>query len=396
MGLGWAQGQCLSKPSRRRWRLRGRLALFAALAVAAVVAPGSARAGGSCNFGDFLQAVENTVSSLSSGACGAACAEAGAGCFAAAGIGAGLGVVAASQGQGSVNNFCSALNTAVSDASSIQSWLTAAGVASDLVSAIASAGDPISIAQCACDLEQGVGQISSEASSCFQDAICGLQQDLGWGACSCTPPPPVAEACSAIVGDNDSPATTRVDSLSNGTLVTDLRQGWDGHSQYCSPQHYCFCPSPMKIVEQPDYALLGSDPWPCQSQTDYYCAWTYSCECPQLGPGQMTHPAAASGPLSQVCLCDTTGLAAVPPVKSNINPTGSICPIPLTGIPCPSGQVRDEKDQCVAACKSGSQVMTPDGNCCDPTQVTSCGTCCPAGTTPNLTNGTCSPNQITQ
>ena len=92
-----------------------------------------------------------------------------------------VGVVAASQGQGSVNNFCSALNTAVSDASSIQSWLNAAGVASDLVSAIASAGDPISIAQCACDLEQGVGQISSEASSCFQDAICGLQQDLGWG-----------------------------------------------------------------------------------------------------------------------------------------------------------------------------------------------------------------------
>jgi hypothetical protein len=398
MRLGRADGQSLSRrsPARQSWRACCAQAFGVALAIAAIVAPGLARAGGSCNFGDFLQAVENTVSSLSSGACGAACAEGGAGCFAAGGIGTALGVVAATQGQGSVDNFCTALNTAASDATSIQSWLAAAGVGSDLVSAIASAGDPISVAQCACDLEQNVGQLSSEASSCFQDAICGLQQDLGFGGCSCTPPAPVAVACSQIVGDNSSPAPTRVDKLTNGTLVTDLRQGWDGHSQYCSPQQYCFCPSPMQVVEQPDYALLGSDPWPCQSQTDYYCAWTYSCQCPQLGPGQTTHPAAASGPLSQVCLCDSTGLAAVPPVKSNINPTGSICPIPLTGIPCPNGQVRDGQGKCVAACASGSQVMTPDGHCCDPTQVTSCGTCCPPGTTPNLTNGTCSPNQTTQ
>ena len=49
---------------------------------------------------------------------------------------------------------------------------------------------------------------------------------------------------------------------------------------------------------QPDYQLLGSDPWPCIGQTEYYCAWTYSCQCPQR-----TH-AAQSGPLAEVCLCD--------------------------------------------------------------------------------------------
>ena len=81
-------------------------ALYAALVVlSAIAAPGIARADG-CNFNDVLSAIENTVSSLSSGACGAACAEGGAGCVAAAGIGAALGGVASSQGQGSVDNFC--------------------------------------------------------------------------------------------------------------------------------------------------------------------------------------------------------------------------------------------------------------------------------------------------
>ena len=394
MGRVWALGRY---PLSRRFSLRraaARLAGAAVIAATIALAP-AARADG-CNFNDFLQAVENTVASLSSGACGAACAEGGVGCAAAAGVGAALGGVAASQGQGSVDNFCTQLNNAVSNANAIESWLNAAGVGSDLINVVASVGDPVSVAQCACDIEQGVGRISGQAGACFQDAICGLQQDLGFGGCSCTPPPPVAVACSQIVGDNSAPAPTRVDVLSNGTLVTDLRQGWDGHSQYCSPQQYCFCPSPMQLVEEPDYALLGSDPWPCQSQTMYYCAWTYSCQCPQLGPGQTTHPAATSGPMSQVCLCDNTGLAAAPPVKSTINPTGSICPIPLTGVPCPNGQVYDAKGQCVPACAGANQVMTPDGRCCDPMQITSCGTCCPPGTTPNLTNGTCSPSPVIQ
>ena len=108
----------------------------ASLAVA-VFAASPAEADG-CNFNDVVNAIENTVSSLSSGACGAACAEGGAGCIAAAGIGAALGGVAASQGQGSVDNFCSQLSTGVGDVSAIQSWLQAAGVGADLLSDISS------------------------------------------------------------------------------------------------------------------------------------------------------------------------------------------------------------------------------------------------------------------
>jgi len=372
-------------------RLVLRIALCAApITLSAIAAPGAARADG-CNFNDVLNAVENTVSSLSSGACGAACGEGGAGCVAAAGIGAALGGVAASQGQGSVDNFCSQLNTGVGDIDAIKSWLQAAGIGADLISDVSSlgAGAVVSVAQCACDLEQGVGQLSSQAGSCLADAICGLQQDLGFGGCGCTPAQPVAVDCGSIVGDNNIPADTRVDVTANGTLVTDLRTGWDGHSQYCSPQQYCFCPSPMQVTEQPDYALLGSDPWPCQSQTDYYCAWTYACQCPNG-----THAAAQSGPLSQVCLCQNTGLAAVPPVKSTINPTGSICPIPLTGIPCPNGQV-NVGGKCVAPC-ANNEVRTPNGACCSPAEVTACGTCCPPGTQADLANGTCYPVQTTQ
>ncbi len=382
------------KPGRSVAARASRLAAGAGAALALLLllcAPGPARADG-CNFGDVVNAIENTLDSLSSGACGEACADGGAGCLVAAGLAGALGAVGASQGQGAIDNFCSQLSTGVGDVGAIQSWLQAAGVGADLISAIGSlgAGPIVSVAQCGCDLEQGVNQLSSEAGSCLAGAICGLQQDLGFGACGCTPPAPVEEDCSQIVFDNNYPPSARIDQAANGTLVTDLVTGWDGHSQYCSPQNYCFCPSPMKLSQpQPDYALLQGDPWPCIGQTTLYCAWTYSCQCPDD-----THPAAQSGPLAKVCLCNTTGLAAVPPVKSTYNPSGSICPIPLTGIPCPNGQV-NVAGKCVAAC-GNDQVRTPNGVCCSPAEVTACGTCCPPGTTADLANGTCTPLQTTQ
>jgi hypothetical protein len=50
----------------------------------------------------------------------------------------------------------------------------------------------------------------------------------------------------------------------------------------------------------------------------------------------------------------------------------------------------------VKPCTSSSEVMTPDGTCCDPNQVTFCGQCCPAGKVPDPANGTCTPLQTTQ
>jgi hypothetical protein len=355
-----------------------------------------------CSVDDLWNAIENTASSIGSAACASACADtAGAGCTAAAAITAGLGGVAASQGQSAVDGFCAQVNNAqnaVGDVASLQSWANAAGISLDLTSILGSIGDPLSIAQCSCGLEQGLNQLGGDALSCMQDAICGLQEDLGWGGCGCQPPPPVAADCTpppgcatnnglpgcgnALYGYlNSNPPAQIVKQLSNGTMVISVTDGWDGKSYWCAPDYYCFCPSPMTLNA---VANLDADGWnPNNGYVIYYC------QCPQG-----THAAASSGALAEVCICDSTGLAAVPPVKSTINPTASICPIPLTGIPCPSGEV-NVGGKCVAPCANG-QVRTPNGICCSPAEVTACGTCCPPGTTANLSNGTCTPNQVTQ
>ncbi len=66
-----------------------------------------------------------------------------------------------------------------------------------------------------------------------------------------------------------------------------------------------------------------------------------------------------------------TGLPAVPPDwgqptcpgGNNLNPTHSICPTPLTGVPCPvAGQIRVNGNKCVAPCTKPGEVMTPDGD----------------------------------
>jgi len=237
----------------------------------------------------------------------------------------------------------------------------------------------------------------------LQDAICGLQSDLGWGGCGCQPPTPVQANCAppietctgynanpndpacqnAIYGHNgDNPPSVVVQQTSNGTVVVDVTDGWDGHSQYCAPDRYCFCPSPLKLVSVPNYYMDGGDP------SNGYVM--YVCECPSG-----TTAAAASGPLAEVCICNNTGLPAVAPVKTTVNPEGYICPTPLTGIPCPKGKV-EVGSKCVTPCSSSSEVMTPGGTCCDPNQVTACGVCCPPGMTPDLANGTCTPLQTTQ
>jgi len=383
--------------------------------IAAVVGAGALLAStiaarADCSVGDFWNAIENSVSSIAD-QCAAICADTGgAGCVAAGAITAGLGGVSAEAGSGKVADFCNEVSTIGGDVNALQQWANAAGISIDL-SSLQGSGvpDPLSVLQCSCSLEQGISQLGGDVLSCMQDAICSLQQDLGWGRCGCHPPLPVAANCTpppgcvqnntlpgcenAIYGAPSNPPGQIVKQLSNGTMVIDVTDGWDGSSYWCSPDYYCFCPSPMQLVAVPnDYENGGT---PANGNVIYYC------QCPNLGPGQTTHPAAPSGPMAMVCICDNTGQPAVPPVatvngpnSNNTNPTGSICPTGLTGKTCPAGQV-NVGGNCVVPCSSG-QVMTPDGTCCNPNGVTSCGACCPPGTSPNLSNGTCSPNQIIQ
>jgi hypothetical protein len=347
----------------------GRARLFgAALAAALVAAPGVARADG-CDPGDVLSGIENTLTSLASGHCGAACSDPVA-CAAAGVLAGSLAGIAASQGQGAVGNICGQLNAAVGDVNALESWLAPLGETANLIQDVG-LGGAVSAAQCACDMEQGVGQVGGDLLACLADFFCLFLN------CPCTPAPPQLVDCSVMQGENANPPPSQVNQLTNGTLIVDGNQ--------CFPT-YCFCPSPMVVGVTPNQITscpcgscnsLSSCPDWCD------CSWTYSCQCPQG-----TTPAALSGPLSQICICNDTHLAAVPPTPTPYNPGGQICPIPLTGIPCPKGQA-NFKGVCVPACAS-NQVRAPDGHCCDPTQVTSCGTCCPPGWLPNPTDGTCS------
>ena len=150
-----------SREGERSWaEVRGsvlRIAVCAApITLSAIAAPGAARADG-CNLRRPERHRKYRLLALL-GRLWRGLGEGGAGCVAAAGIGAALGGVAASQGQGSVDNFCSQLNTGVGDIDAIKSWLQAAGIGADLISDVSSlgAGAVVSVAQCACDLEQGV------------------------------------------------------------------------------------------------------------------------------------------------------------------------------------------------------------------------------------------------
>ena len=167
-------------------------------------------------------------------------------------------------------------------------------------------------------------------------------------------------------------------------MVIDVTDGWDGKSYWCSPDRYCFCPSPMKLAAVPNAYLNGGTP--SNGHVIYYC------QCPNLGPGQTTHPAAASGPLAEVCICDLDRIAAAGRVKSSINPTGSICPIPLTGIPCPSGQVNVGEQMRGPLRQQRSQAMTPNGVCCESGRGhRRAERAARLGRSPDLANGTCTP-----
>ena len=92
---------------------------------------------------------------------------------------------------------------------------------------------------------------------------------------------------NAIYGAQSNPPGQIVKSLSNGTMVVDVTDGWDGKSYWCSPDRYCFCPSPMKLAAVPNDYLNGGTP--SNGYVIYYC------QCPNLGPGQTTHASGVVG-----------------------------------------------------------------------------------------------------
>jgi hypothetical protein len=381
---------------------RGGALAAAIFVLAAFVFSGRARA--DCG-SDIVNAVVNTASALDSPECQTAFSESSL-------ITTGL-TAAFEADQNVANQVCNAIND-------VNSWPAAVSAIKTELGALS----PVDFATCACSIYQGVGQLPNEAVQCIQDFICGISQLVGLGnpcqtcqqpppvPANCTPPtecvnvqnnPSLYSACSNLLeyntgGPNQGYFPIQEQQEPDGSTI--ILTGIDtGHLTTCAPGHYCVCPSPMTVVNVREYDPSGNSNW-------YYA----TCQCPTAAdrnndPTQGTHPLNPSGPLAYVCICDATGLPAVPPDwgqppspgGNDLNPTRSICPTPLTGVPCPvAGQIRVSNNKCVAPCTKPGEVMTPDGVCCDPNNVAACGQCCPNGMVPNPANGTCMPEQVAQ
>jgi hypothetical protein len=390
--------------------LRG--AILAALALLAPIAPAWGQA---CTASDLFNGLEATVSGVLSEACATAC-EDGYGCAAAAGVSLALSAAAADAGQAAVTNVCSKLNSIVStgqtDAGSAADILDQAGFSSagDVISgALTNLLEPIAVAQCGCDVEEGLDLLGADLGDCIQDVLCAADQALFNEPCGCPNWPATQADCTQQTADScanygnptctqlpnsiqseepycgNNPADTTYPPLTcvngpSGTLVT---AGGDTNGG-CAPVSYCFCPKPMVLKWIQNFPSIGTSP------TGFF--YIASCQCPTG-----THAAGVLNGIS-VCHCDGTDQ----PLQPASSPGGMCPPLPppscgkgMTRIggkcvkSCSESQVR-VNGKCVTPCSDPTQAMTADGVCCSPTQVSSCGTCCPSGFAPNPTTGSCS------
>lgn len=362
---------------------------------AATLSLAPARAGSSCNLLDLANSAVNAVGSFASPACEAASADDGGVVASYIIAGALEGVGAASSN--AAGDFCNAVNTAKDDLNALQSDLNALNAGVDLASVLGGL-DPLSIVECGCDIQQGVSQFVNQLGDC----ACALVDWLPFVHCGCSNPPPPRQANCAVpttcfTGSSD-PACQgsnvilgclpQVDNFppicpgnaqptSGGTFVSTQT----GDSS-CPQTLYCFCPLPMVPVWTTPPPPSSFDPSP---------VGMFTCQCPS---GTYQAKSKSGQPLTEggvpVCLCDYTNQ----PPKVTDDP-GQMCNINLVGKPCPSGQIQLGQN-CVTPCADPTKGMTMDGACCDPTQMTSCGQCCPPDTTPNPVNGSCMPRQVAQ
>lgn len=391
--------------------------LSAACVAAAVLSqPAPARADPGCSPQDIWNDLSNAWGGVTSGVCEAACAT-GFGCFAAFGAVTVLSALAAANDPSAVTSFCNAVQSvqgAANNAATIVGDLQAAGASQSLIdqltSLLGSVADPLAAAQCACQEEQGLPQLVSEVGNCIVQGLCDVSQFFGT-PCGCTAPPTtITGNCSATIagcGDfNDPDPACQGGGPGNGPIMvqdgwsapimqintpggTEIIQSASGSAPFgtCGTSTVCFCPKPMIPVWVWNYAN--------DSNAQNNDTQIFSCACPSgttpAGVSQQNPSGTLDSNGLSSCICDNTGQ----PIMTGYGATfDNPCPTPLTGLPCPNGQIRFGS-KCVPACAK-NEVRTPDGNCCDPDQVTFCGQCCPSGETPNLTNGTCGPSQVAQ
>jgi hypothetical protein len=383
-------------------------ALLAAMLTLLLVTPSRAQ---SCSPQDVWNDLSNAWQGI--GNCAGACGS-GFGCFAAFAIAATLAAADAAGDQGAVTTFCTDVTNAQSNADAIVGYLAQIpGVSQSTInnvkSIFGSVADPFAAAQCACEEVQSVSSLIQDVGNCIVAGLCDASALFGT-PCGCTEPPTTVSAncasniqeCSQFYHQDPSDPIYQLCHGQGGSIMTDdnwsapvmvintpggteVLQSASGSAAFgtCGTTWACLCPKPMQL--QPI----------CNVNYDYNCQanqeFIYACVCPA---GTTPAGATAQNPTGTLtngintCLCPDGK-----PIMSEPGATADLpCPGPLLGAPCPNGQER-RGDKCVTPCAK-SEVMTPDGTCCDPNQVTYCGQCCPPYMTPNPQNGTCTNEQI--
>jgi hypothetical protein len=381
--------------------------LSAALVAAGTALPPSPAQAG-CDPSDLWNALQNTLNTIASSNCAGVTSDPAL--WAPVGVASGVmaGISQSQQFCQDVQNAQNQLTNVQGDGNSLVTQLNNLGIdasfLSSVLDALSSAGDALSVVECACGLSNNITQVGGDLGACVEDALCDLQNlahqiDPGlFGSCSgsidnvptnCTQNPCNAQtgACDPNLAGNaiircppgdDAPPVSQTASGS-GTIVS-VVEGASASGTITVES--CICPAPMTV----NWVTAGNYAGWSNVVEDGACQF-FVCECPQG-----TKQASTSGAGQYVCVCPNGQPAQSGP--SQYNPDGLACPPSLTGPTCPQGQVAYGQN-CVPAC-TANEVRTPSGTCCDPNQVASCGVCCPAGMVPNPSNGTCMPNQVIQ
>jgi hypothetical protein len=237
---------------------------------------------------------------------------------------------------------------------------------------------------------QNIGSAIQDVANCVVAGLCDVTELFG-GACGCSQPPTtVAANCAPILGKCGDPYIW-VDGF-DLTKCNDPKYSNDIHCQCNAAGILATGPAPGGVGStEPLYVVIntpGGQEILEASSSSFSCGTTYSCFCPN--PMSLQHTPGIVDPNSgntfEIWYCQC-------PPGQIPDPTGNGCQYPPFD-PCPFPQI-PRNGKCMEPCAK-NEVMTPDGACCDPTQVTSCGTCCPPGTTPNLADGSCYPPQKIQ
>jgi hypothetical protein len=393
-------------------RLIALVVLALPLALATVFASAPARADNSCSLQDLGNAAQNTYNGFVNGQCGAALSDpvAAALTIYLTTLVGGMGSQSATFCQ-DVNDVSKWTNNAQQDVNNVTSGLNKIDSSGQLASQFSSALNSVSGAladaagiesafTCACSVTAGLGQLFGDLGSCVEQGLCDFANAIHSiipGIDACSGPPNVTwvncmqNPCTGS-GWNmtcNGPGGLWPENCGSGVCTTGdgsvQCQQMSGGGQVCGsvvgsdPNNggvnivACDCPAPRQMTQHTGVDGDGN-PWPY-----------YTCDCP-----------AGTSASGVSCLCDTTHVPPQPVgVKTVTNPEGVACPPSLLGNACPKGQI-NLGGKCVTPCSNPADGMTQDGACCDPNQVTSCGMCCPPGTTPDPANNTCIPKQIAQ